>query len=211
MKTHALAARLLCAAALLGSAPALHAAGACCHPPLPVAAPLPLASLYQAEGAFTTDAGAPFRLTGLRGRPVVLAMFFASCTYACPATVVDLARIREKLPAGLRDEARVVMVSFDTGRDTPAALRAFRESRGIPADWILLHGADDPVRELAALLGVKYKREAGGGFAHSNLITVLSRDGEIVHQRAGLEGGLDETAAALAAAIRATPADPAEP
>ena len=211
MKTRPRLAAFLCAAALLAAAPGIRAAGACCHAPLDAAVPRPAASLYQTEVAFTTDAGAPLRLADLRGRPVMLVMFFASCTYACPATVVDLARIREKLPPELRAEARVVMVSFDAERDTPAALHAFRQSRGIPADWVLLHGSDDAVRELAALLGVKYRREAGGGFAHSNLITVLSREGEITHQRAGLTGGLDEAAAALAAAIRATPAYSAGP
>ncbi len=210
MKIRPLSARLLCAAALLAAAPALRAA-ACCHPPLAAAAPLPAASLYQAEVSFTTDADAPFRLAELRGHPVLLVMFFASCTYACPATVVDLVRIREKLPAGLREEARIVMISFDTERDTPEALHAFRESRGIPDDWALLHGTSDSVREIAALLGVKYKREAGGGFAHSNLITVLSRDGEIAHQRAGLAGGIDEASAALAVATRASSASSATP
>jgi hypothetical protein len=60
-----------------------------------------------------------------------------------------------------------------------------------------------PCASSLLLLGVKYKREADGMFAHSNLITILSRDGEITHQRAGLTGGLDEAAAALGAAARA--------
>ncbi len=196
-----------CLAALAGAG-GLRAEGACCAAS---AAPeagaektaLPDASLYQTEVAFVTDAGTPFRLAELRGRPVALAMFFAQCSYACPATVVDLTRIREKLPEALRAEARIVMVSFDTQRDTPEALKAFRESRGVPDDWVLLHGGDDAVRELAALLGVKFKREADGNFAHSNLITILSKDGEVAHQRAGLSGGLDEAAKALGAAAGA--------
>jgi protein SCO1 len=188
-----------------GSADARAAAACCAASPMAeeAGATLPEASLYQAEGTFVTDAGAPFRLGELRGRPVVLTMFFATCRYACPATVVDLKRIREKLPEAQRAEARIVMVSFDTERDTPEALKAFRESRGLPDDWVLLHGGDDAVRELAALLGVKFKRETDGNFAHSNLITILSKDGEVAHQRAGLSGGLDEAAAALSAAVGA--------
>ena len=53
-----------------------------------------------------------------------------------------------------------------------------------------------------ALLGVKYQPEAGEGFSHSNVITLLNREGEIIHQRQGLKGGLDETAAALALAVQ---------
>lgn len=157
-------------------------------------------SLYQLDTAFTTDSGQPFALGSLQGRPVVLTMFFASCTYACPLIVADMSAIRAKLPADLRDRAALVLVTFDGVRDTPAALATFRAQRGLDAQWILLHGNNDAVRELAALLGVKFKQEADGAFAHSNLITLLNPAGEIIHQRTGLKDGLDEAAAALAAA-----------
>ena len=198
MKTAALFLSLL---PLLAS-PALRAADACCAAALPAETPLPAASLYQTEVAFTTDADTSFRLAELRGHPVALVMFFSTCAYACPATVADLARIREKLPEAERARTRIVMVSFDTERDTVAVLHQFREARALDADWVLLRGPDDSVRELAALLGVKFKRETDGNFAHSNLITILSAEGEIVHQRAGLTGGLNEAAAALLGAVR---------
>jgi protein SCO1 len=157
------------------------------------------ASLYQSDARFTDDTGRPIALGSLRGRPVVLTMFYSSCGYACPLLVSDMARIRELLPTGLRDEVAFVLVSFDVARDTPPVLRAYRETRHLDAQWFLLHGADADVRELAALLGVKYKQEADGNFAHSNLLTVLNREGEVVHQRTGLKDGHAEAAAALAA------------
>ena len=156
-------------------------------------------SLYQLDAGFTADSGQPFALGELRGRPVVLNMFFASCGYACPLTVTDMQAIREKLPAAVRERAVFVLVSFDPARDTPAALADYRAKRALDDRWILLRGNDDSVRELAALLGVKYKQEADGMFSHSNLVTILNPAGEIVHQRAGLQGGLAEAAAALAA------------
>jgi protein SCO1/2 len=173
---------------------------ACCA--AMAAAPFSKNSLYQADATFTTDAGQTFTLGELRGRPVVLAMFFASCGYACPLIVSDIQAIRAKLPAEIRDRAAFVLVSFDTARDIPAALATYRTQRNLDGQWVLLHGNDDSVRELAALLGVKFKQEADGAFSHSNLITILNPQGEIVHQRAGLSGGLDEAAAALFAATR---------
>lgn len=173
----------------------------CCRAaPAVAAAPFSAESLYQTDVAFADDAGRAFSLGELRGRPVVLTMFFASCGYACPLLVSDMQAIRAKLPAEIRERAAFVLVSFDVERDTPAALAAYREQRGLGKDWILLHGNDDAVRELAALLGVKYKPETGGGFSHSNLITLLNREGEVIYQRTGLKGGLDETAAALVVA-----------
>jgi protein SCO1/2 len=156
-------------------------------------------SLYQADGSFTDDSGKTFRLADLRSRPVVVNMFFATCGYACPLTVTDLLAVQSRLSPELRKDAVFVLVSFDLARDTVEALAKYRSARQLDANWILLRGDDASVRELAALLGVKYKQEADGSFAHSNVFTILNREGEIVHQRTGLSGGLDAALAALEA------------
>lgn len=170
----------------------------CCQKPL-ASAPFTKASLYQADATFTDDSGKPFALSSLLGRPVALNMFFASCGYACPLTVTDLLAIQGRLAPELRTKTVFVLVSFDVTRDTTEALAKYRTQRSLDAQWILLRGDNDSVRELAALLGVKFKQEADGSFAHSNLVTILNPEGEIVHQRTGLQGGLAEAAAALAA------------
>ena len=213
----------LAPAALLGEAPAAACcapaadtpkAAACCAvevkpvtaaccPELPSAAPLTARSLYQLESSWTKDDGLAMELRELRGRPVVIAMFFASCTYACPLLVNDMQRLRELLPDDVRAETQFVLVSFDTVRDTPATLKEFRKRSSIEdAGWTLLAGKDDAVQELAMLLGVKFKQEMSGQFAHSNLITVLNGEGEIVHQRNGLMGDVSEAADAVVVAAK---------
>ena len=83
-------------------------------------------------------------------------------------------------------------------RDTPAALAAYRLTHALPAqNWTLLHGEPDDVLELAALLGLKFKEDANGQFAHANVITVLNAQGEIAHQEIGLNQDIQETARLL--------------
>ena len=154
-------------------------------------------SLYQTESKWTTDANKQIQLAGLKGRSQVVVMFFASCQYACPILVHDLSRIEAALKPETRAKVGFTLVTFDTTRDTPEALAKFRETRNLSPNWTLLHGADDDVLELAALLGVKYKEEANGQFAHSNIITVLNPDGEIVHQLTGLGQNIAEVVKAL--------------
>jgi protein SCO1/2 len=187
--------------------PGLRAAGGCCADGTAAPAVLSGRSIYQLDAVWTDDTGRPLKLAELRGRPVVLAMFFTSCGYACPRIVSDMTQIRETLAPAVRARARFVLVSFDHERDTVAALHTYRGLHELPADgWVLLRGTPDDIRELAAVLGVSYKRDALGLFEHSNLITVLNADGEIIHQRAGLEGGLAEVArAAIASAAVPTP------
>ena len=159
-------------------------------------------SIYQLDATWTDDAGAPVQLASLRGQPVVIAMFFASCEYACPLLVTDLLRLRETLPAEARAKTGFVLVTFDTARDTPAALKAYRERMRLDAAWTLLRGEETNVRELAMVLGIKFKQDARGQFSHSNLFTVLNIEGEITHQRAGLGGDVNEAARALALAAK---------
>jgi len=160
--------------------------------------PLSDRSLYQLESTWTNDAAKPVRLAELRGRPQVVVMFFASCAYACPLLVNDLKRIEAALPGDVRDRTGFVLISFDTERDTPPALAAYRERQQLPRDrWTLLHGRPDDVLELAALLGVKYKQDARSQFSHSNIITVLNAEGEVVHQQVGLNQSINETVSAV--------------
>jgi protein SCO1 len=172
---------------------------ACCAEEIPsIAKPLTNRSIYQLDAKWTNDAGKTVILASLRGRPVVVAMFFAQCEYACPVLVRDIQRLREALPEAVRERTELVLVTVDTERDTPEALRAFRTRMSLDQHWTLLRADADAVQELAMLLGVKFKRDARGQYAHSNLLTLLNAEGEIVHQHGGLNGDISEAARVLA-------------
>lgn len=158
----------------------------CCRE-LKHAAPLPERSLFQLDSQWTSDQGRVIRLAILQGRPQLVAMIFTSCEFACPIIVNDMKRIADALPPVIRSQVNFTLISFDHERDTPEKLVAFRKRMGLPmAGWTLLRGEADDVRELAALLGVNYRRDARGQYAHSNVITLLNEHGEIVAQEPGL-------------------------
>lgn len=166
-------------------------------------------SVYQLDSPWTNDAGQPVKLGALHGRVQVLAMFFASCTYACPIIVHNMRRIEAALPKDARAHVGFTLITIDTERDTPEALRAYRKAHQLPANrWNLLRGTADDTLELAALLGVKFKREATGQFAHSNLITILNENGEIIDQPAGLNQDIQETAKRIEKAVADSPQSP---
>jgi protein SCO1/2 len=165
----------------------------CCAKPVESAQPVSDRSLFQLDSSWTNDQSADLKLSGLGGRPLVITLFFAKCEYACPVLVHDMKKVQSALPEELRSKAGFVLVSFDTERDTPAALADYRKIHELPDNWSLLHGSPDDVLELAALLGVKFKKDARGQFTHSNILTVLNSGGEMVHQQVGLNQSPDET------------------
>lgn len=159
----------------------------CCRKALEPGRPFTDGSIYQLESKWTSDVGREIQLGVLRGKPQVVVMFFAKCEFACPILLRDLKQIEAGLPEALRDEVGFTLITFDVENDTVEALHRFREAQDLsPKRWTLLRGAEEDVRELAALLGINYKQDARGQFAHSNLITLLNQEGEIVHQVNGL-------------------------
>jgi len=129
----------------------------CCTKTESAAVALSDKSLYQTESKWTTDTGKQIKLQDLKGRPQVVVMFFASCQSACPVLVHDLQRIETALNPEQRARVGFTLVTIDPRRDTPEALRKYRATRVLPAEtWSLLRGEPDDIRELVALLGVKY-------------------------------------------------------
>lgn len=167
--------------------------------------PLPPDSLYHLEAAWTDQQGEARRLADLRGHVVVVTMMFTRCEYACPMIVADLKAIEAGLPAGGREEARFLLASFDADHDDAAVLREYARAMELPAPrWTLLHGLRSQVRELAAALGISYEPTAAG-FAHSNLIVVLDRDGVPRHRQEGLGADPAPTVAAILRVARDAP------
>lgn len=159
---------------------------ACCEAIEP-AGELPDLSVYQLESVWRSQEDKPIKLSHFRGRTVIVAMMFTTCEYACPRTLADLKAIEAKLSEADRKRVRFVLVSFDTAKDKPAVLRDYATTNGLDLSrWTLLNGSGDDVRELAAVLGIKYKRSKAVGFSHSNLITVLDFDGRVSHQQKGI-------------------------
>lgn len=141
-------------------------------------------SIYNVSSSWRNRYNQQLQLSELRGKIQVLAMVYTHCEHACPRILADMKRIRDSLTDQALMQTNFVIVSIDPERDTPDRLEEFADENNLDEEkWTLLNGSTGDVLELAALLGVKYKRISDTDFTHSNMITVLNKDGEVVHQR----------------------------
>ena len=138
-------------------------------------------SVYALAAPLVDQRGRTVGLDLFRGHPVLISMFYANCPDACPLLIADLQRMERKLPPRIKADLRIVLVSLDPERDTPDALQALARARQVDESrWRLLRAPEDTVRDIGALLGVKYRRLPDGSFNHSSVITLLDPDGAIV-------------------------------
>lgn len=143
-------------------------------------------SLYQLESTWLNQYGEQLEFANLRGKFQLVTMAYTLCNHACPILVADLKRIEQLLPASLGKELGLVFISIDPQRDTPDQLRRYAEKMALSTNWQLLQGDSMGVLEMAALLGVRFRKELDGTFSHSNLITLLDKEGVIIFRLEGL-------------------------
>ncbi len=155
------------------------------------AAEVPGDSLYRLQIPLQTADGKHIALSSLRGQPLLVTMFYTHCTSICPLLTADLQKIDGQLTPDQRTGTRVLMVSFDALRDTPAALKGFEQLHHIDDPrWVVARASAGDVRLLAAALGIRYRELPDHSFNHSAVITLADRDGVVRARAVGL-GGAD--------------------
>jgi len=105
----------------------------------------------------------------------------------------QLQLLEQRLLPNARANTRVLMVSFDSVKDTPAELSAFSQQHRITdSRWVLARTSPDNVRLLAAALGIRYRQLPDGSFNHSTTIVLADREGVIQSRTSGLQSSDSE-------------------
>ena len=97
-------------------------------------------------------------------------------------------------------DLKFVLASFDFKNDRPPKLKKFQKGRNLDPDkWhFLAPQSEADARELAVALGISYKDIGNGDFSHSNVISLLDRNGVVI---AKIEN-LNDSPTALVEAIK---------
>lgn len=101
--------------------------------------------------------GRPFDFRGRTEGYLTLLFFgYTSCPDVCPVHIANLGAVLRALPAETRDRIRVVFVTVDPERDTPARVRSWlRElNAGLDSNFIGLTGSVAEIEAAQAAVGI---------------------------------------------------------
>lgn len=141
---------------------------------LPAATPLPEFSLLD-------QSGQPVSRDVFRGHWNLVFFGFTHCPDICPVTLQILAKARQALAReGQQPLPRIVLVSVDPERDTPALLQKYVDYFG---DGNLgITGDIAELEKLTSALGIYFKKQPGNAddyaVDHSAAVLVIDPDGE---------------------------------
>ena len=123
--------------------------------------------------------GRELRISGFRGKVVLLAFGYSSCTAVCPVTLATFAQARRKLGAAAAG-VQVVYVTVDPERDVPEHLKKFLGS----FDDTFIGGTGTEaqlaaVRKEYGVTAQKIPYQDSYTYSHSSFTYLIDRQGRI--------------------------------
>jgi protein SCO1/2 len=139
-------------------------------------APTPIADF-----TLTDQAGKSRAFSSLRGEPVLVFFGFTHCANVCPITMARLKALHGA-DGGKLKPARIVMISVDGDRDTPAAMKSYLEP--LSRDFIGLTGDPKATAKIAAGFAAVFFKEPAGkdgsyNVMHSTQVFAVDKAGRL--------------------------------
>jgi protein SCO1/2 len=129
--------------------------------------------------SLASSAGHELKISQYRGKVVLLAFGFTSCTEVCPTTLNTFALARRKLgPAAA--EVQVVYITVDPQRDVPARLGKYLGS--FDPTFIGGTGTEEQLAAVRKSYGISAEKKNIGNdytYAHSSFTYLIDRTGRI--------------------------------
>lgn len=121
-------------------------------------------------------------LASTNGKARIVYFYFANCPDVCPPTTYLLSEVQDQLKKDgkLGTKAELISITFDPERDTPEAIKAFAERTFADFEgWSFLRGEEEETIELARAFNIGVKKLEDGSFIHSNVITLVDKNGQV--------------------------------
>jgi protein SCO1 len=102
------------------------------------------------DSVLTDQAGRAVKLKSdvIADRIVVLDFVYTTCTTVCPVLTALLANVQSQLDEGARQDVRLVSITVDPARDTPARLQEYAQRHGVKPGWFWLTGPTGRINEV---------------------------------------------------------------
>jgi protein SCO1/2 len=129
----------------------------------------------------TDEDGKPRAFSSLRGEPALVFFGFTHCANVCPTTLARL-RLLHQAGGGALKAARIVFISVDGARDSPAAVKAYLDP--LSPDFVGLTGDPAATAKIAAGFAAVFFKEPAGkdgsyNVMHSTQVFAVDKAGRL--------------------------------
>ena len=135
--------------------------------------------------------GKKFQLKEFQGKPLVISFIYTHCSLTCPTITTNLQKVAF-LGEKIQSKFNILTISFDPENDTPEKLKEHKEHFANRfKNWRFATSDKQTIEQLANELKFYYKK-VNNEFEHSNLVTIIDKDGKIYRQVYGVKFSSNE-------------------
>ncbi len=137
-------------------------------------------ALPKPSFVLTDTSGAPFDFArNTQGYVTLLFFGYTNCPDQCPMHMGTLGAALKALPAGITDQVKLVFVTSDPARDTPAVLRRWLDL--FDRHFVGLTGTESAIESVQRAVGVPLAQKVSSGtanysVAHANFVLAYTKD-----------------------------------
>ena len=96
----------------------------------------------------------------IKGRVVTINFFFTTCKTFCPRATQNLLKVEKAFGVRLGRDVRMISITVDPEKDTPAVLKDYSRRHGTGEGWYFVTGSQKDIDRLRLHLGVnRYNNE----------------------------------------------------
>ena len=118
-----------------------------------------------------------------QGKPLLVSFIYTHCADVCPIITATLIEAVKEVKKEMGDRFNVLMIGFDTERDTPEALNVYSQRYLDTPGLIRFATSDkDTMERLLKEFGFYYQRRETHGFTHLTMVSVVDEEGVIYKQ-----------------------------
>jgi protein SCO1/2 len=125
----------------------------------------------------TNQDGQPFTLSSLHGKVVLIFFGYTMCPDACPTTLSKLSTVAARLTDSERARVKVVYITIDPERDTPAVMKEHLSYFSVDASG--LTGSVEDITKVAARFGAHFEKtndKTAAGYLMAHTVSVFGLD-----------------------------------
>ncbi len=130
--------------------------------------------------SFVDQFGNERHLASLRGRHVLLHVFYGSCLTICPIVIEELRELYSDLSAAQRSKLVILSISVDSLRDTTERLLDLWREEGAYEGWIMAQPSDASIDRVTKEFGIWIFAKSDRTINHSADLFLIDPGGCIV-------------------------------
>ena len=118
-----------------------------------------------------------------QGKPLLVSFIYTHCADVCPLITTTLIKAVKEVKKDMGDKFNVLIIGFDTERDTPEALKVYSQ-RYLDTPGLIRFATSDKetMEKLLQEFGFYYKKRDTHGFTHLTMVSVVDETGVIYKQ-----------------------------